>query len=242
MRKILSHTRRAVDDYNMIMQGDRIAVGVSGGKDSLTALCAMKALKRFYPNEFHLEALTLDSGAPGMDFSGVAELCKELDIPYTVLKTDIYEVIFDIRKEKNPCSLCAKMRRGGLNDLAKSRGLNKVVLGHHFDDVVETFFLSLLYEGRINCFSPVTYLDRSDITVIRPFIYLPEKEIKRYTKAENLPVVKNSCPADGNTKRQYIKDLLRNLEHDSHGLKERVFTALKTSNIPGWNIERSKDD
>lgn len=240
MRKILSHTRRAVDDYSMILPGDRIAVGVSGGKDSLTLLCAMHALKRFYPNEFHLEALTLDMGAPGMDFSGVAELCKSLDIPYTVLKTDIYEVIFEHRKEKSPCSLCAKMRRGGLNDLAKSRGLSKVVLGHHFDDVVETFFLSLFYEGRINCFSPVTYLDRTDITVIRPFIYLPEKEIKRFTKAADLPVVKNSCPADGNTKRQYMKDLIRNLEHDNHGLKERVFTALKNSNVSGWNTERSE--
>lgn len=240
MRKILSHTRRAVDDYNMIESGDRIAVGVSGGKDSLVLLCAMHALKRFYPKEFHLEALTLDMGAPGMDFSGVKKLCEELDIPYTILKTDIYEVIFEHRKEKSPCSLCAKMRRGGLNDLAKSRGLSKVCLGHHFDDVIETFFLSLFYEGRINCFSPVTYLDRSDITVIRPFIYLPEKEIKRYTKAENLPVVKNTCPADGNTKRQEMKELIRKLEYDNHGLKERVFTALKTSNVQGWNISEGE--
>lgn len=238
MRRILSHTRRAVDDYNMINDGDRIAVGVSGGKDSLTALCALSALKKFYPKKFHLEALTLDTGAPGMDFSSIYELCSKLEVPYTVLKTDIYEVIFEHRKEKSPCSLCAKMRRGGLNDLAKSRGLSKVVLGHHFEDVIETFFLSLMYEGRINCFSPVTYLDRSDITVIRPFIYLPEKEIKRYARTENLPVVKNTCPADGNTKRQYMKDLLASLEKENHGLKERIFTALKSSEVPGWRINQ----
>lgn len=237
MRKILSHMRRAVDDYKMILPGDRIAVGVSGGKDSLVALCALKALQKFYPNEFYMEALTLDMGAPGMVFSGVEKLCKDLDVPYTILKTDIYEVIFEHRKEKSPCSLCAKMRRGGLNDLAKSRGLDKVVLGHHFDDVIETFFLSLFYEGRINCFSPVTYLDRTDVTVIRPFIYLPEKEIRRYAKASQLPVVTNTCPADGNTKRQDMKELIGKLEYENHGLKERVFTALKNSNVPGWNIE-----
>lgn len=240
MRKLLSYARRAIDDYNMILPGDRIAVGVSGGKDSITALCVMHALKRFYPNEFYLEALTLDTGAPNMDFTPVKELCEELNIPYTILKTDIYEVIFDIRKEKNPCSLCAKMRRGGLNDLAKSRGLNKVVLGHHFDDVVETFFLSLFYEGRISCFSPVTYLSRADITVIRPFIYMPEKEIKRFVRSEGISVVQNTCPADGNTKRQYIKDLLYTLEKENRGLRERIFTALKSSNVPGWNLEENK--
>lgn len=242
MRKILSHTRRAVDDYNMIETGDRIAVGVSGGKDSLALLCAMKALMRFYPNDFSVEALTLDTGAPGMDFSEITELCEKLEIPYTILKTDIYDVIFNHRKEKNPCSLCAKMRRGGLCDLAKEKGINKVALGHHFDDVLETFFLSLVYEGRINCFSPVTYLDRTQITVIRPFIYLPEKEIRRFAKAENLPVVKNTCPADGETKREYMKELISKLEYDNHGTKERVFTALKNSNVPGWKIEGDKND
>ena len=208
----------------------------------MVALCALKALQKFYPNEFYMEALTLDTGAPDMDFSGVKKLCDEIDVPYTILKTDIYEVIFEHRKEKSPCSLCAKMRRGGLNDLAKTRGLDKVVLGHHFDDVIETFFLSLFYEGRINCFSPVTYLDRSDITVIRPFIYLPEKEIRRYAKQAELPIVTNSCPADGNTKRQEMKELIGKLEYSNHGLKERVFTALKNSNVKGWNIEGDKNE
>ena len=169
--------RRAVDDYNMIEEGDKIAVGVSGGKDSLLLLVALHHLQSYYPKHFDLEAITIELGFEGMDFTPVAELCRELDIPYTCLKTDIKEVVFDVRKEDNPCSLCAKMRRGALNDAIRQRGINKLALGHHFDDAVETFMLSLLFEGRLSCFRPVTYLDRSGVTQIRPMIYAGELKI-----------------------------------------------------------------
>ena len=178
MKKILSRTRRAVDDYHMIAEGDKIAVGVSGGKDSLTLLCALAELRRFYPNKFDILALSIDMGFDGTDFSKVQELCEKIGVEYIIEKTDIAEVVFDIRKESNPCSLCAKMRRGGVNDLAVKNGCNKVALGHHNEDVLETFFLSLFYEGRLGCFSPVTYLSRKDIHVIRPLIYVAEGDIK----------------------------------------------------------------
>ena len=177
IQKILSKVRRAVDDYHMISEGDRIAVGVSGGKDSLTLLCALAALRRFYTASFEVIGVSLDMGFPDMSFGEVRELCDKIGVEYVVRKTDIAEIVFDIRKEKNPCSLCAKMRRGGVNDLAVELGCNKVALGHHNEDVLETFFLSLFYEGRLGCFSPVTYLSRRDIHVIRPMIYLPEGEI-----------------------------------------------------------------
>ena len=191
MRKILSRTRRAVDDYHMIAEGDKIAVGVSGGKDSLTLLCALAELRRFYPNKFDILALSIDMGFDGTDFSKVQELCEKIGVEYIIEKTDIAEVVFDIRKESNPCSLCAKMRRGGVNDLAVKNGCNKVALGHHNEDVLETFFLSLFYEGRLGCFSPVTYLSRKDIHVIRPLIYVAEGDIKGYANRAELPVVYN---------------------------------------------------
>lgn len=233
MRRLLSYLRRAVDDYDMLAPGDRVAVGVSGGKDSLALLCALKALQRFYPHPFELEAITLDLGIAGMDFSPVAALCSRLDIPYSIHKTDIYEVVFEVRRESNPCALCANMRRGALNGIAKERGCTKVALGHHFDDVIETFLLSLFYEGRVGCFSPVTYLERVDITAIRPLLYVPEAYITAFAAREKLPVVENPCPADGNTKREYIKATLRQLEHDNRGLRERLFTALQHS-VEGW--------
>ncbi len=235
MQHLLSHMRRAVEDYNMIEEGDRIAVGLSGGKDSLAVLLAAHALKRFYPKSFHLEAITLDMGMD-MDFAPLVELCKSLDVPYHIEKTQIKEIVFDLRKEKKPCSLCANLRRGALNSAAKDRGLDKIMLGHHFDDVVETFFLSLLYEGRVNCFLPVTYLDRMGVTLLRPFIYVEERDIKKFAKTTNLPVVKSNCPADGNTKREYIKTLLRQLENENHGAKQRLFTAMRNS-VKGWEIQ-----
>lgn len=236
MQHLLSHMRRAIEDYDMIQEGDRIAVGLSGGKDSLAVLVAAHALKRFYPKQFHLEAITLDMGMEGMDFSPLSDLCKSLDIPYTIEKTQIKEIVFDLRKEKNPCSLCANLRRGALNSAAKKLGLDKVMLGHHFDDVVETFFLSLLYEGRVNCFLPVTHLDRMDVTLLRPFIYVEEKDIRKFAKTAKLPVVHSTCPADGNTKREYIKNLLGQLEHENHGAKQRLFTAMRNS-VNGWQIK-----
>ncbi len=234
MKKILSRLRRAVEDYNMIENGDRIAVGVSGGKDSLVSLLAMKSLQRFYPKEFHLEAVTIDLGFPDMDYSNIAALCAEWDIPYHIEKTDIKQIVFDYRQEESPCSLCAKLRRGAMCAVVEEKNINKIVYGHHFDDVINTYFLSLIYEGRMNTFSPVTYLERMDKIVLRPFIYVEESEIKRYAEKNNLPVVKNSCPADKNTKRQYAHDLVWKLERENHGFRNRVFTAIQKSGINGW--------
>lgn len=234
MKKILSRLRCAVDDYNMIEEGDKIAVGISGGKDSLVSLLAMKTLKRFYPKQFHLEAVTIDLGFSDMDYSPIARLCEENEIPYHIEKTDIKQIVFDIRQEENPCSLCAKMRRGAMCSAVKERGIEKIVYGHHFDDVLNTYFLSLIYEGRMNTFSPVTYLERMGVTVLRPFIYVEEAEIRKYAEKMNLPIVKNSCPADKNTKRQYANDLVWKLERENHGFRNRLFTAIQNSDISGW--------
>jgi len=234
MQKLLSYLRRGVDEYKMINEGDHITVGVSGGKDSLALLCGLSKLRDFYPNKFTLSAVTLDMGF-GMDFSPVRKLCEELNVPYVVRHTDIAEILFDIRKESNPCSLCAKMRRGALHDAALELGSHKVALGHHNDDALDTFMLSLLYEGRINCFSPMTYLDRKDITLIRPMIYIDERDIIGYAKNNDIPVVKNTCPADGLTKRQYVDELISKINYENRGFKDRLFTAIKDSHIKGWN-------
>ena len=186
MQKMLSHLRRCVDEYRMIQPGDRIAIGVSGGKDSLVLLRTLAELRKFYPVPFELVAITLDMGYENADFSSIARLCQSLDVPYIVKKTDIKQVIFDIRREKNPCALCAKLRRGSLNDAAREQGCGKVALGHHFDDAVETFMLSLFYEGRLSCFRPVTYLDRTDLTVIRPMLYMTEREVINFAARQAL--------------------------------------------------------
>lgn len=238
MKHLLSCVRRCMEDYAMIQPGDRVAVGVSGGKDSLVLLCALARLRTFYPIPFEVEAITLDMGFPGCDFSGIQALCDRLEVPYTVIQTDIAPVIFDIRKEDNPCSLCAKMRRGALHDAALQKNCRTVALGHHFDDTVETFFLSLFYEGRINCYSPVTYLDRKGITLIRPMLYMKEQEIVRLKNKYELPVVHNPCPADGYTKRQYIKEMLAKLEGENPGLRDRLFGAVQRSALPGWQPVR----
>ena len=238
MKKILSLTRRCVEDYEMIQPGDRIAVGVSGGKDSLVLLMALAKLREFYPIPFTVEAVTLDMGAangrPGMDFSPIAELCRELEVPYTILNSEIQHIIFDIRKEKNPCSMCAKMRRGALHEAMKQRGLTKIALGHHYDDAVETFFLSLIFEGRLSCFQPVTYLDRTGITQIRPLLYCGENLIRHTAQRLQLPVVENPCPADGNTRRQEIKELVYELQGRYPGLKARTFGAMQRLPLPAW--------
>lgn len=236
LQKILSKVRRAVDEYHMINDGDRIAVGVSGGKDSLTLLIALAELRRFYPQTFKVVGVSLDMGYPDVSFADVEKLCKELDVEYVVQKTDIAEIIFDVRKEKNPCSLCAKMRRGGVNNLAVELGCNKVALGHHNDDVLETFFLSLFYEGRLNCFSPVTYLSRKDIYVIRPMIYLPESEIKGFAAQENLPVVFNPCPMDGYSKRQDMKEYIADHNRNDKFFKTKIMHAIQTG-LPAWIIK-----
>lgn len=233
MQKILSLVRRAVDDFDMLGDGDKVAVGVSGGKDSLLTLWALAELRRFYPNAFQVEAITLDMGS-GQDFSAVESFCASLDVPYTIVPTQIFEVVFEIRKETHPCSLCAKMRRGALHEAAVSRGIHKVALGHHFDDAVETFMLSLFYEGRVSCFRPVTYLDRKDITLLRPLLYVEESQVRKATRALNLPVVENPCPANGFTKRQEVKELLITLEKTYPDLRNKIFGAMKRYPLDGW--------
>lgn len=234
IKRVLSYTRRAVDDYEMIRDGDKIAVGVSAGKDSLTLLCALAALKRFYPKKFELCAITVDMGFEGADFSSIAKLCEELDVPYHIVPTEIQKIIFEVRKEKNPCSLCAKMRRGALHTAAKELGCNTVALGHHFDDVVETFMLNLFFEGRLGCFQPVTYLSRMDIRLIRPMIYMPEKDVRYFSNGANLPVIKSPCPADGNTQREEMKQLLAKLDRENKGLRYRIFGAIQRGQIDGF--------
>lgn len=229
--------RRAVDDYNMIKEGDRIAVGVSGGKDSMLLLASMNHLRKYYPRHFELEAITIELGFDGMDFAPVAEFCEANGIPYTCLKTDIKEIVFDIRKEDNPCSLCSKMRRGAINDAIKARGISKLALGHHFDDAVETFMMSLLLEGRLNCFRPVTFLDRSGVTQIRPLIYAGEQKIANVAAALNLPIVENPCPEDKNSKRYEIKAMLKTMSAEYPDMKSKIFGSMQRLPLPGWEIE-----
>lgn len=234
LQRLLSYTRKAVDEYQMIEEGDHIAVGISGGKDSLTLLYALHGLKRFYPKKFELTAITVDLGFDDFDLTPIHELCKELDVPYIVEKTDIYNVLFNIRKESNPCSLCAKMRKGALNDAIKKAGCNKIAYAHHKDDVVETMLLSLIFEGRFHSFSPKTYLDRMDLTLIRPLMFVDEMDVIGFQHKYNLPVVKSKCPVDGYTKRQYAKELVRQLNQEHPGAKERMFHAILNGDIKGW--------
>ena len=235
LQQVLSYVRRAADDYHMIQEGDRIAVGISGGKDSLTLLYALHGLARFYPQHFELHAVTVDLGFQNLDLSRIESICRdELQIPYTIVKTDIADVIFEQRKESNPCSLCAKMRKGALNDAIKREGCNKVAYAHHKDDVVETMLMSLIFEGRFHTFSPATYLDRTGITVIRPLLYMNEADVIGFVNKNQIPVVKSPCPADGHTKREYVKQLLRQLNLENPGVKERMFTAITTGNLQGW--------
>ena len=226
--------RRCVDDYHMIEAGDTVAVGVSGGKDSLVLLMALNHLRTYYPKPFQLEAITIELGFDGMDFDPVQDLCRELDVPYTRLKTDIKEIVFDVRKEDNPCSLCAKMRRGALCDALRDRGITKLALGHHFDDAVETFMLSLLFEGRLSCFRPVTYLDRSGVTQIRPMIYAGELKISNLAQELQLPVVENPCPQDKGSKRYEVKQLLRDMSRTYPDLRSKIFGAIQRLPLDGW--------
>ena len=234
IQRLLGFCRRAADDYGMIKENDHIAVGVSGGKDSLALLYTLAELRRFYPVPFRLSAVTVDMGFKGSDFSAVAEFCERLSVPYRVAPTDIAEIIFDVRRESNPCSLCAKMRRGVLHSTAKEMGCNKVALGHHFDDAVETFMMNLFFEGRVGCFSPVTYLSNTDLYLIRPMIYAKESDVEYFVRHATLPVVKSLCPEDHATEREEMKKLLRNLEKDNEGLRHRLFGALTKSGVDGW--------
>lgn len=234
LQQVLSITRKAIDDYHMIEEGDKIAVGISGGKDSLTLLYALHGLQRFYPKHFTLHAITVDLGFDNLNLDEIKALCEELQVPYTIAKTDIGNIIFNDRKESNPCALCAKMRKGALNTAMKEAGCNKIAYAHHKDDVIETMLLSLIYEGRFHTFSPVTYLDRMDLTVIRPLVYMNEVDVIGFVNKNHVPVVKSPCPADGHTKREYAHELLQNLNRENPGVKERMFTAIKSSHIDRW--------
>ena len=238
LQKLLSSTRRAVDDYNMINQGDRIAVGVSGGKDSLALLAVLAGLKRFYPKQFEIIPIHLQMGFPGSDDSNIKELCDALQLPLIEVKTDIYEVVFEIRKEKSPCSLCANLRRGILYSTAKEHGCKVIALGHHFDDAVETLLMNLFIEGNLGCFSPVTYLDRMDVTMIRPLLYAKEKEIKQFVNAAGIVCSPKYCPADGNTKREEWKQFLADAERKDPGVKERLFGAMERAELDGFSVHK----
>ena len=241
LQRLMSLSRKAIDDYGMINEGDVIAVGISGGKDSLTLLCALAGLRRFYPKKFSLQAITVDMGFPEAadGLLPIRKLCADLDVPYTVVPSQIAEIVFEDRKEKNPCSLCAKLRKGAFNTAAKELGCNKVAYGHHKNDMVETLFLSLIYESRLYCFSPVAYLDRMDLTVIRPLMYVDEADIKGFARANELPVFKNPCPADGNTRREYVKQLIGKITLENPGARDRMHAAVLRGNLPGWPAKRN---
>ena len=234
MQQLLGRVRRCIEDYRMIEAGDRIAVGVSGGKDSLVTLLALARLRRFLPTPFTLEAITLEMGMPEMDYTPVAQLCEELEVPYTRINVPVYEILFEERKEKNPCSLCAKLRRGSLNTALTERGISKIALGHHYDDAVETLMMNLLFEGRIGCFQPVTFLDRTGVTQIRPLLYCHEDEIQRIANREKLPIVHNTCPVDGHSRRQEVKELLASMEKTYPDLKQKIFGAMQRYPLYGW--------
>ena len=234
MQQLLGRVRRCIEDYRMIEAGDRIAVGVSGGKDSLVTLLALARLRRFLPTPFTLEAITLEMGMPDMDYTPVAQLCEALDVPYTRINVPVYEILFEERKEKNPCSLCAKLRRGSLNTALTERGISKIALGHHYDDAVETLMMNLLFEGRIGCFQPVTFLDRTGVTQIRPLLYCHEDEIQRIANREKLPIVHNTCPIDGHSRRQEVKELLASMEKTYPDLKQKIFGAMQRYPLYGW--------
>ena len=244
MQRLMGLVRRCVDDYHMIEEGDKIAVGVSGGKDSLVLLVLLAGLKKYFNKPFELEAITIDLGL-GMDYSGIEKLCAEWDVPLTIVKTEIAPIIFDHRKEKNPCSMCSKMRRGALNQAILDKGFNKLALGHHYDDAVETFLMSLLFEGRISCFQPVTDLDRTGIIQIRPMLYIHEKTVDNFATRMELPVVENRCPVDKTTKREEVKQLIYTLSQTYPDLKERIFGAMQRYPLPEWEpkgrYKRPKD-
>jgi len=236
MQKLMSYMRSAMEKYNMIRDGDKVAVGVSGGKDSLALLCALAEMRRFYPHKYELVAISLDPLFMNTetDYSSVAELCRRLKVPYTVIRTDLYRIIFEERKEKNPCSLCAIMRRGILHDAAKAQGCNKLALGHHMDDAVETFYMNLLNGGKISCFSPISYLSRKDLYLIRPMVFATEKDVVHAVTKLKLPIVKAKCPVDGKTERQNVKELLKTLEKDYSSLRKKSLGALQRGGISDW--------
>ena len=238
MQKILGYMRKAIDEYNMIEDGDKIAVALSGGKDSTTMLLGLKNLQRFYPKKFDIIGITINPGFEFFDTTYLQNTCKDLNIPFVEEQSHTKEIVLDIRNEKNPCSLCANLRRGILNSVAIREGCNKIALGHNEDDVLETFFLNLLYAGSINTFAPVSYMDRSKITLIRPLIYAPEKYIRNFVKRNNIEVMPKCCPMDGVSKREDMKNLIQNFQKDIPTVRANLYGAIKRSNIKGWNTTK----
>ena len=234
MQKILGYLRKAIEHYNMIEEGDKIAVGLSGGKDSITLLMGLKALQRFYPKHFELVAISVNPGFEFFDSNFLREICSKVGVPYIEYDSHIKEIVFDIRKEKNPCSLCANLRRGILNTTAIEQGCNKLALGHNEDDVLETFFLNMLYAGNLSTFAPVSYMDRSKITLIRPLVYAPEKEIRKFIKRNEIKVMPKNCPMDGVSKREEIKNMLYKLTVKIPNVRANLMGAIKRANINGW--------
>lgn len=234
LQKLYSYVRRALNDYEMIEENDRIAIGISGGKDSLALLYALSGIRKFYPVKFSIVAITIDLGWEDFDLAPVERLCEKLDVEYHIIKTQIAQIVFEERKEDNPCSLCAKMRKGSLNEAIKELNCNKVAYAHHRDDVVETMLLSLMYEGRFHSFAPVTKLNDANVTIIRPMLYVHEADVIGFIRRYNVPVIKSPCPVDGHTKREYVHELLLQLNRDNLGVKNRMFTAIKDSSIEGW--------
>ena len=237
MRRLLSFVRRAVDEYDMIDDGDRIAVGISGGKDSLTLLEVLAEMRRFYPKKYEIVAVTVDMGFEGSDYSEIEEFCRRINVKYVIERTEIAKIIFDVRKEPNPCSLCAKLRRGSLHSAAQKEGCNKVALGHHFDDAVETFMMNLFFEGRLGCFSPKSYLSNRRLGLIRPLLYATEKDVQYFTNKRKLPVTASLCPEDHATERENMKQLLSKLEKENKGLRHRIFHAMCKSEIDGFKLK-----
>ena len=234
LQKFMIQVRRALDDYQMITDNDRIAVGIYGGKDSLTMLLALHGLMRFYPKPFTLHAVTVDLGFDSLDLDKIQELCNKIEIPYTIVKTQIAEIVFEGHREENPCSLCAKLRKGAFNNAIKKEGCNKIAYAHHRDDMIATMFLSLLYEGRFQALEPVTYLEKSGLTLIRPLLYMRESDVVGFTNKAALPVVKSPCPADGKTRRKYVEELLRRIDRENPGAKNRIFTAIENGWLDNW--------
>lgn len=234
MQKILGYMRKAIDNYNMIEDGDKIAVALSGGKDSISMLMGFKNLQRFYPKKFDIIAVTINPGFEGFDIDLLRNLCNDLDVPFIVEDGHMQEIVFDIRNEKNPCSLCANIRRGMLNSIAIREGCNKIAVGHNEDDVLETFLMNLFYAGSINTFAPVSYMDRSKITLIRPLIYAPEKYIRSFIKRNHISVMPKACPMDGYSKREDMKNFIFNMQKEIPNVRANIYGAIKRANVNGF--------
>ena len=234
MQKILGYLRKAIENYNMIDEGDKIAVALSGGKDSITLLMGLKALQRFFPKKFELIAISINPGFEFFNSEFLKDTCTNIGVEYFEFEIHIKEIVFDIRKEKSPCSLCANLRRGMLNSVAIEQGCNKLALGHNEDDVLETFFLNMLYAGNLSTFAPVSYMDRSKITLIRPLIYAPEKEIRKFIKRNGIEVMPKNCPMDGVSKREDMKEMLYKLTVKIPNVRANLIGAIKRAEINGW--------